>query len=228
MFGKTASPTNVQTSFMYDKHNNADNQNQQYGDKSSNRFQNPSVDTDVSMSVTDDDKTDQKITTSTAPAPIEKTLDDKLTTTNKRSLFDLDNASSLSLADKLRNEANKYSEENQTNADKFSGTENYHQNDKKGETTSVMHPPHLNATAVNTTATTVVTERRPSWRLKLDAGSKVRTICFSRCCHIQSKKKSKKKIYKYVPASKRFQKIIICPFEPRIVTFVPSHPVFSV
>lgn len=120
----------------------------------------------------------------------------------KRSLFDIDNASSLSLADKLRNEANKYSDENAgrehldtTNKDALNLAANEQYDIKTGSTTTTptsptsMYQPNIVA---NTTATTVASvaaaaaaatattttnyhtnERRPSWRLKLDAGCKV-------------------------------------------------------
>jgi hypothetical protein len=71
----------------------------------------------------------------------------------KRSLFDMDNASSLTLAEKLRNEANKYSETP-------SAAQPTVDQSKNDETSS--SPVHGSST-----------ERRPSWRLKLDAGSKV-------------------------------------------------------
>lgn len=92
---------------------------------------------------------------------------------DKRSLFDLDNASSLSLADKLRNESDKYLETSRSNNDVSSmgqqqtvstGSAISDANEierKYGSTpSSPMH--HITA------------ERRPSWRLKIDAGSKVR------------------------------------------------------
>lgn len=104
----------------------------------------------------------------------------------KRSLLDIDNASSLSLADKLRNEANKYSDENSA------GREHYGTNkdaltseytDKKtGSPTTPTSPTNLyqpTVVASSTSATTLnshTNERRPSWRLKLDAGCKV-TFC---------------------------------------------------
>lgn len=151
------------------------------------KFALSALDTDVTMSATDDDKTDQKTIQPAAPAPATHTattFDHKLNV-GKRSLLDLDNASSLSLADKLRNEANKYSDENRSNATNSVGDTNHSQNHRIGnagsdsETTTsglVTHATlHLNSGASVPSAT----ERRPSWRLKLDSGSKVRIMfCF--------------------------------------------------
>lgn len=119
---------------------------------------------------------------STDSASVEFTLS-KTGAKDKRSLFDIDNASSLSLADKLRNEANKYSAEQseavttatvvaettgltKLNMDRDSAERSSRSND------SAPSSPLHHATA----------ERRPSWRLKFDAGCKVRQICstFSR------------------------------------------------
>ncbi|GAB0090302.1 protein phosphatase 1 regulatory subunit 12A [Sergentomyia squamirostris] len=72
----------------------------------------------------------------------------------KRSLFDMDNASSLSLAEKLRNEANKYSEASRAATDENSGGKSDHPT----PTSSPLHH--------------ATTDRRPSWRLKVDTGSK--------------------------------------------------------
>ncbi|XP_031620321.1 protein phosphatase 1 regulatory subunit 12A isoform X2 [Contarinia nasturtii] len=107
----------------------------------------------------------------------------------KRSLLDIDNASSLSLADKLRNEANKYSDENAgrehlgTNKDALNLAANEQTDKKTGSPTTPTSPTSLyqpNIVASSTTAAAVATtttnshtnERRPSWRLKLDAGCK--------------------------------------------------------
>lgn len=85
---------------------------------------------------------------------------------DKRSLFDMDNAASLSLAEKLRNEANKYS-----NNDVSTIVGNKHlagkteDNERKSDSTP-SSPAHHGMAA----------ERRPSWRLKFDAGSKVRVF----------------------------------------------------
>jgi hypothetical protein len=78
----------------------------------------------------------------------------------KRSLFDMDNASSLTLAEKLRNEANKYSETPAAAAAAQPSVEQSQVGLKNDEFSS--SPVHGTST-----------ERRPSWRLKLDAGSKV-------------------------------------------------------
>lgn len=105
----------------------------------------------------------------------------------KRSLFDIDNASSLSLADKLRNEANKYSDENAgrehlgTNKDALNVLAAEQSDKKTGSPTTPTSPTTLyqpNAVVSSTSnATTTLNshtnERRPSWRLKLDAGCKV-------------------------------------------------------
>lgn len=144
-----------------------------------------------SMGITDDDKNGK------AAAAI-----------HKRSLLDIDNASSLSLADKLRNEANKYSDENagrennfgtnkeatceQQNVDKKTGSpttptspNGLYQSSGVASSTSSISNVNANATpaATSTITTTTTTslnshanERRPSWRLKLDAGCKVKTI----------------------------------------------------
>lgn len=134
----------------------------------------------------------------------------------KRSLLDMDNASSLSLADKLRNEANKYSGENAGREHFGPKTETMNvaaceQIDKKtGTATSPTSPNGLyqscgvasstssignvsagGAPATSSSITTSTTnchanERRPSWRLKLDAGCKVKTIL-----HKKIKKQSK-------------------------------------
>lgn len=166
------------TSFNYDKPKAADIHHAKKAITSESpivKFALSAIDTDVTMSATDDDKTDQKIT---QPAPTTTTT--TTTAINKRSLLDLDNASSLSLADKLRNEANKYSDENRSATTNSVSDNNHSQNHKIGgagneteSTTSglVTHATlHLNSGASVPSAT----ERRPSWRLKLDSGSKVR------------------------------------------------------
>lgn len=136
------------------------------------------------ITLTDDDKND-KINTAAAAAAGNKAA------IHKRSLFDIDNASSLSLADKLRNEANKYSDDS-AGRDNFGSNKNalnLTETDKTKKTgtsptsPTSYHPTMTNvastSTACTTTAsvvnshTSVVNERRPSWRLKLDAGCKV-------------------------------------------------------
>jgi protein phosphatase 1 regulatory subunit 12A len=82
---------------------------------------------------------------------------------DKRSLFDIDNASSLSLAEKLRNEANKYNEvTTQQASDHVANNDNNDiYNNKKCDSSPSSPLHHLSAA-----------ERRPSWRLKFDAGNK--------------------------------------------------------
>lgn len=130
----------------------------------------------------------------------------------KRSLLDIDNASSLSLADKLRNEANKYADENAGRDNNFGLNKEAtcEQIDKKTGTPTTPTSPNglyqssgvasstsssitnVNSNTTHATTSTITTnsttsstttslnshanERRPSWRLKLDAGCKVKTI----------------------------------------------------
>lgn len=82
---------------------------------------------------------------------------------DKRSLFDIDNASSLSLADKLRNEANKYNEVTKSNSDVSQNSEISENLVSTKSDSTPSSPVHHQVTA----------ERRPSWRLKFDAGNKV-------------------------------------------------------
>ncbi|XP_039445097.1 protein phosphatase 1 regulatory subunit 12A isoform X10 [Culex pipiens pallens] len=109
--------------------------------------------------------------------------------TSKRSLFDIDNANSLTLAEKLRQEANKYAEsdkENFVSSAKSSAK-------TSSETTAAAAAP-ANVTPAAAAEGTVLlrkdssapssplhqhhhqpstlAERRPSWRLKVDGGSK--------------------------------------------------------
>lgn len=84
----------------------------------------------------------------TAPKPI--SVSDE-----KRSLFDLDNENSITLADKLRNEANKYYDD---------GGVKFNEDDVVLRRGGANHDSNAMA------------ERRPSWRLKFDAGSKVGII----------------------------------------------------
>lgn len=175
MLSTKASPTNVQTSFIFTKNNADSNQKLLVVEKTSidnDQHQTPmNEDCVISLGITDDDKND-KINTVVSKASA------------KRSLFDIDNASSLSLADKLRNEANKYSElssgRTSANIDVFSASELEKQNKKSDSTPTSptsYQPPSINPNLQTS-------ERRPSWRLKLDAGSKVR---------IKIQKKNKKK-----------------------------------
>lgn len=150
-----------------------------------------------SFSVADKDKQQQQ--QSTTQQNVEFTFSKPNRIDNKRSLFDLDNASSLSLADKLRNEANKYSEASRSNNDVSSvGT---HQTNNLGSTTTTTtstHESNENERKYGSTPSspmhhTSTAERRPSWRLKIDAGSKVRTTIKIIMQNLQ-----KKKVYKYV------------------------------
>lgn len=102
----------------------------------------------------------QKRITNVTPA-VEVTLN--RFSRDKRSLFDIDNASSLSLADKLRNEANKYNEVTKSNSDLSSqNSENDNLINTKTDSTPSSPIQHQ-----------ITAERRPSWRLKFDAGNKV-------------------------------------------------------
>ncbi|XP_052873601.1 protein phosphatase 1 regulatory subunit 12A [Anopheles cruzii] len=144
------------------------------------------------------------------------------TTYTKRSLFDIDNANSLTLAEKLRHEANKYaiaaadadsetlatvdaaghsaggrmphrpsSVTNNTNENTTVGDgDNGNTNAPTDNSAASAAPPHVvplspslrkegvNTVPVTTTTTAgsgggnAATERRPSWRLKVDNGSK--------------------------------------------------------
>ncbi|XP_041773050.1 protein phosphatase 1 regulatory subunit 12A isoform X10 [Anopheles merus] len=120
------------------------------------------------------------------------------TTYTKRSLFDIDNANSLTLAEKLRHEANKYAIAAVADGDldshlvarvpgSNSGTTNSGGGDESNSTSTnapadnsaasagaaVPPSPTLRKADPATTTTTGVTaERRPSWRLKVDGGSK--------------------------------------------------------
>lgn len=90
----------------------------------------------------------------------------------KKSLFDLDNANSLSLADKLRNEANKYTDMSASNKslNNVEGPERSKRELITGSTQSLTDNVVLNHAAPKQIQ---YAERRPSWRLKFDAGSKV-------------------------------------------------------
>lgn len=106
----------------------------------------------------------------------------------KKSLFDLDNANSLSLADKLRNEANKYTDMSASNKslNMMEGPGGLDRSKRElitGSTQSLTDNVILNHAAAATAAPKQIqyAERRPSWRLKFDAGSKVHNIvvfCF--------------------------------------------------
>lgn len=112
----------------------------------------------------------------------------------KKSLFDMDNANSLTLADKLRNEANKYCEvtgsnkslshfdqkqptvTDRTKREIITGsTQSLNESVMQGNSNSNNSAPS-SSSATSTTTThkqLQYAERRPSWRLKFDAGSKV-------------------------------------------------------
>lgn len=96
----------------------------------------------------------------------------------KKSLFDLDNANSLSLADKLRNEANKYTDMSASNKS-LNNVEAPQERSKRelitGSTQSLTDNVILNHAAAAPKQIQYA-ERRPSWRLKFDAGSKVYNI----------------------------------------------------
>ncbi|XP_055708398.1 protein phosphatase 1 regulatory subunit 12A isoform X3 [Phlebotomus papatasi] len=80
----------------------------------------------------------------------------------KRSLFDMDNASSLSLAEKLRNEANKYSEASRATVISTAAPEKTTSEEMGSKAETPQSSPLHQATP----------DRRPSWRLKVDTGSK--------------------------------------------------------
>lgn len=147
------------------------------------RFALSAMDTDVPMSATDDDKKTEKEKSSTnSSASIVSLADGKLNV-HKRSLVDVNNVSSLSLADKLRNEANKYAEDNSRLGygdvnNRVGGSTGTAANDVASVTVGSLQ---LNSASG---VSTVVTERRPSWRLKLDSGSKVRLQWIICLCHI--------------------------------------------
>ncbi|XP_037936741.1 protein phosphatase 1 regulatory subunit 12B isoform X7 [Teleopsis dalmanni] len=122
---------------------------------------------------------------STTTTPI---LDSPVRMRDKRSLFELDNASSLSLAEKLRNEANKYSNEEQkspisagvitSDIDRdtvFSNFSSRRSLDSASLPSSPLHSKESAPSSVSSNSSGAVgttTERRPSWRLKFDAGCK--------------------------------------------------------
>lgn len=102
---KTASPTNVQNSFNFTTNNTADSKIQSPTKATSDSIKYDAMQSSdnnlYGMGITDDDKNqNDRLASATNKSTIQK-----------RSLFDIDNASSLSLADKLRNEANKYSDD---------------------------------------------------------------------------------------------------------------------
>lgn len=136
---KTASPT-VENNFKFDSKENLENN-------------------ESDIEIIEQQPVVQKRITNVSPA-VEVTLN--RFSRDKRSLFDIDNASSLSLADKLRNEANKYNEVTKSNNDVSQNLENENLINTKSDSTPSSPVQHQ-----------VTAERRPSWRLKFDAGNKV-------------------------------------------------------
>uniref|UniRef100_A0A8D8G740 Protein phosphatase 1 regulatory subunit 12B n=1 Tax=Culex pipiens TaxID=7175 RepID=A0A8D8G740_CULPI len=109
--------------------------------------------------------------------------------TSKRSLFDIDNANSLTLAEKLRQEANKYAESDKEN---FVSSAKSSAKTSSESTAAAAAPANVTpAAAAEGTVLlrkdssapssplhqhhhqpSTLAERRPSWRLKVDGGSK--------------------------------------------------------
>lgn len=108
------------------------------------------------MEMINNDDDDHKSKPQNKVEPPATTMIPKPTPDEKRSLFDLDNENSITLADKLRNEANKY----------------YDDGVVKINDDEVV----LRRGANSTNDSNAMAERRPSWRLKFDAGSKVGII----------------------------------------------------
>uniref|UniRef100_A0A1Q3FTM3 Protein phosphatase 1 regulatory subunit 12a n=2 Tax=Culex tarsalis TaxID=7177 RepID=A0A1Q3FTM3_CULTA len=108
--------------------------------------------------------------------------------TSKRSLFDIDNANSLTLAEKLRQEANKYAESDKENF--VSSTKSATKSASESATAAAPANVTPAAAAEGTVLLrkdssapssplhqhhhqpSTLAERRPSWRLKVDGGSK--------------------------------------------------------
>lgn len=87
-----------------------------------------------------------------------------------RSIFDIENASSLSLAEKLRKEANKYNDITNSIVDtSILSSNSLEHNVAKGKSNANEQP-------VPSYENVGIVERRPSWRLKLDIGNKVRYL----------------------------------------------------
>ncbi|EAT35050.1 AAEL012753-PA, partial [Aedes aegypti] len=91
--------------------------------------------------------------------------------TSKRSLFDIDNANSLTLAEKLRQEANKYAESDKENFVSSKGPTSTATSASATTTTKSSESTSSNTTPAAAQPSTLA-ERRPSWRLKVDGGSK--------------------------------------------------------
>lgn len=131
-----------------------------------------------------------ELTKPTTPASVTTTIRAPTSSfsTSKRSLFDIDNANSLTLAEKLRQEANKYAESDKENfvSSAKSSTKS------PSESTTAAAPANVTpAAAAEGTVLlrkdssapssplhqhhqqpSTLAERRPSWRLKVDGGSK--------------------------------------------------------
>ncbi|XP_050076097.1 protein phosphatase 1 regulatory subunit 12A isoform X1 [Anopheles maculipalpis] len=137
------------------------------------------------------------ITNTTTTSASSNTNHNTAATYTKRSLFDIDNANSLTLAEKLRHEANKYaitsvadgeldshpavsrvpnsnSTTNSGGNSNSSSTNAPADNSAVSAAAAVPPSPTLRKVADSGAASTtgVTAERRPSWRLKVDGGSK--------------------------------------------------------
>lgn len=89
-----------------------------------------------------------------------------------RSLFDIDNASSLKLADKLQQEARKYD----VNTIDESSTTTTTTNEPSSYLNEPLPPSPIHHT--------IFGERRPSWRLKNDYNNKVKCLIEWKSCTI--------------------------------------------
>uniref|UniRef100_U5EYV8 Protein phosphatase 1 regulatory subunit 12a n=1 Tax=Corethrella appendiculata TaxID=1370023 RepID=U5EYV8_9DIPT len=95
----------------------------------------------------------------------------------KRSLFDIDNANSLTLAEKLRQEANKYAENQDITTSSITKYEAQTPTPPSSNDTTATVLLRKDSTSSNPSSplhqtSSSLSERRPSWRLKVDAGSK--------------------------------------------------------
>lgn len=89
---------------------------------------------------------------------------------DKRQMFDLEmSMPNLTLAEKLRIEASKYADTTRSSNDLPLARSDSESSDVQKKYDSVPSSPAHHAT----------TERRPSWRLRVDAGSKVGVFFFS-------------------------------------------------
>lgn len=184
---KTASPTIAQTNYKYDRNHDDATKTTAATATASELLDTESKDVDQAAA--------SRKTSTSIDFTFNKIGKDK------RSLFDIDNASSLSLAEKLRNEANKYSADStgdvQTSdvvaatvinvgghtlaklqtAQATAEAQQQDEEDTDRQNDSTPSSPIHHA----------MTERRPSWRLKFDAGCKVRKN--SVISHTHKKKK---------------------------------------